>query len=89
MKMNYFCLDFDDLEWRNYEGMVHRQSQLKNFRDFFLRANKYPCLSLGSSDATQDKKIILVEVLYVYIKQIIVQYIWKVGVLLAALDCEI
>ena len=87
--MNYFCLDFDDLEWRNYEGMVHRQSQLKNFRDFFLRANKYPCLSLGSSDATQDKKIILVEVLYVYIKQMIVQYISKVGAQLAALDCDL
>lgn len=61
IKRNNF-LDFDDLEWKNYEGMVHRESQLKNFRDFFLRANKYPCLSLGTSDAAQNKKIILVEV---------------------------
>lgn len=52
--------------------MVHRQSQVKNFRDFFLRANKYPCLSLGTSDATQDKKIILVEVQYASIVKAIV-----------------
>ena len=43
--------------------MVHRQSQLKNFRDFFLRANKYPSLFLGVSNAEQNKKIILVEVI--------------------------
>ena len=60
--VGYLSLDFDDWEWKNYEGMVHRQSQLKNFRDFFLRANKYPCLSIGVSNVEQDKKIILVEV---------------------------
>ncbi|XP_028403671.1 cell cycle checkpoint protein RAD17-like isoform X2 [Dendronephthya gigantea] len=53
--------DFEDSEWKNYQGMVHRQSQLKNFRDFFLRANKYPCLSLSSNNTDVDKKIVLVE----------------------------
>ncbi|CAB4019030.1 Cell cycle checkpoint RAD17, partial [Paramuricea clavata] len=53
--------DFDNSEWKTYEGVVYRQSQLKNFRDFFLRANKYSCLSLGVSNVGQDKKIVLVE----------------------------
>lgn len=53
--------DLVESDWRNYEDMVRPESQLKRFQNFFLRANKYPCLSLGSSDVNQGKKIILIE----------------------------
>ena len=43
----------------------NRQSQVKQFEDFILRANKYPTLSIfgGNDHLTAVKKIILVEVL--------------------------
>lgn len=43
----------------------NRQSQVKQFEDFILRANKYPTLSIfgGNDNLTAIKKIILVEVL--------------------------
>ena len=43
----------------------NRQSQVKQFEDFILRANKYPTLSIfgGNDNLTAVKKIILVEVL--------------------------
>lgn len=43
----------------------NRQSQVKQFEDFILRANKYPTLSIfgGKDNLTAVKKIILVEVL--------------------------
>lgn len=53
--------DLVESDWRNYEDMVRPESQLKRFQDFFLRANKYPCLSLGSSNVNHGKKIILIE----------------------------
>lgn len=44
----------------------NRQSQVKQFEDFILRANKYPTLSIfgGNDNLTAVKKIILVEVLW-------------------------
>lgn len=44
--------------WRNWS-----QSQVKQFQDFILRANKYPTLSIFSGKASQNaiKKIILIE----------------------------
>ena len=45
--------------WRNTN-----QSQVKQFQDFILRANKYPTLSIfdGKGSQTAVKKVILVEV---------------------------
>ena len=47
------------LNWRNTS-----QSQVKQFQDFILRANKYPTLSIfnGKGSQTAVKKLILVEV---------------------------
>lgn len=53
--------DFVEFDCRRYEDTVRPESQLKLFRDFFLRANKYPCLSFGEANQNQAKQIILVE----------------------------
>ncbi|XP_046853566.1 cell cycle checkpoint protein RAD17-like isoform X2 [Xenia sp. Carnegie-2017] len=51
----------DDDDWMSQKEMIHRQSHLRNFQEFFLRANKYPCLSLGGCKDEQHKKIVVVE----------------------------
>lgn len=56
----------DDDDWMSQKEMIHRQSHLRNFQEFFLRANKYPCLSLGGCKDEQHGKIVVVEVNQLY-----------------------
>ena len=46
------------------------ESQVRQFQDFLLRANKYPTLSIFGGNGTKKEKIILVEVGYCCVKKI-------------------
>lgn len=50
----YFCPGF-------YTNSILSNSQIVQFRDFFLRANKYNCLKMAG-DGASDQKLILVKV---------------------------